>query len=199
MFHYLYKTQCTVDGSAYTGIHSSPSISWGDDGNYLGIRYQSAKMRDKVQQYGPQAFRTYIIECSADLAYIQTKLNAILSPELLAHPLCLNQPTVGALPGVPKSPEHREAMALAKIDNVNAMGHVKSEETKAAISEKKLAAELRWIHNPETGEQLQIPKSDLPLLETDGLRGFVLGKLKKSASIKKRKTKPVANSQDVFC
>ena len=166
MFFFLYKTQCLVDGSAYFGVQASSNVNWNEDNKVVG---GGLKLQQKINQFGRHRFRTSIEFCSTERDLVMKRLDDILSPQTLAHPLCLNGDYTK-----PKSEEHKENMAIAKIGNTNAFGHAKSEETKEELSKRNLALKMKWIHNPTTGEEMQMPKDEIE--ECGIITGFVLGR-----------------------
>jgi hypothetical protein len=174
-FHHLYRTQCLIDGAAYFGIASNDNPFYGQDGNFP-FAGAGRKLLEHFSKHGANNFRVNLIESSENYEKIKAHLDKILK-DVDGHPLSLNVSTAELgekmreiNTGVPKSEDHKEHIALAMIDNKNALGHVVTEDTKKQIRETK-KKRLKWIHNPDTNEELQI-EADETLL-----RGFKYGRL----------------------
>lgn len=190
MFNYVYRLQNLVDGSAFFGIKQTGDISWGEAGNFfsLGIRPGTKKFQQKVQQYGMKPWRISIMLCTTEKELAERELNRILE-STKGHPLSLNYDEAAHLEALSKNLE--KATAAAKEANT---GQERPKEVKKKISkavkkhmEKKAAdnaangkpdaplttgpADMRWIHNPETNEELMIYNDE------DILTGFVEGRL----------------------
>jgi hypothetical protein len=184
-YYVVFKTSLP-DGSAFFGIQQTTNPTFGSDGHpwtYLG---KGPKLAAKARQFGIHRLRPEVIQLYATYEEARRKLDTILTPATLADPLCLNMPPShgpehGArvsegLTGKSKSITHRLAISEAMVSNDNALGHVKSDEAKALISETKLSnstSKLKWYHNKSTGEQIQLEEDE------DCLTGFELGKLPK--------------------
>jgi hypothetical protein len=83
----------------------------------------------------------------------------------------INQRISEGLTGKPKSPEHRESIAVTQTGNQNALGTVMPEPAKLAIAESK--KKVKWYHNKLTNEEVQLEADEEPLT------GFELGRLPK--------------------
>jgi hypothetical protein len=171
-FYFLFKTMAP-DGSAFFGIHRSTNISWGTDGNPVKYIGNGPKLQAKVKQFGINAMRLEVLSVDGDYATIRKRLEAILTPATLADPRCLNMPLPvrnvkisEAMRDQSKSPEHREAIALAMVGNQNA-AKVSDDIEVGADDDNGMV----WYHNPATSEELQLEHDEEPLT------GFVKGKL----------------------
>jgi hypothetical protein len=176
MFFFLYKTQCLVDGSAYFNVQASRDLNWNENNQIVG---QGLKLVEKIKRHGKDKFRTTIELCSTERDLVMKRLNEILSPETLANPLCLN----GIVGAPPNDDEASHKKSLARLGKPSAAtGHVKSEESKAALSERNKALKMKWIHNPVTGEEMQMPMDEIA--ECGIITGFIMGRA--SAEIRKK-------------
>ncbi len=176
-YYYLFKTSAP-DGTAFFGIHRSISPSWGADGLPMEYIGNGPKLAAKARQFGMARLRTEVLHAAGTYEEVEHRLNQILTPATLADPRCLNMPREEinqniskAMIDVPKSAEHKEAIAEAMEDNKNALGHVKSEETREKIGEARKG--LKWYHNKSTGEEITLEEDE------EALTGFELGRLPK--------------------
>jgi hypothetical protein len=184
-FYHLFKTSAP-DGSAFFGIYKSTNPSWNQDGipiNYIG---SGAKLAAKAKRFGIHRLVTETIASAATYDELKPRLDRILTPATLADPLCLNMPMEDrnqkiseALTGKSKSEEHKESIAVAMVGNDNAIGHVKSDETKAAIGEAR--SKQKWYHNKTTGEEIILDEDE------EVLTGFELGHLPKELASRFKK------------
>ena len=181
-FYVLFKTTAP-DGSAFFGITRTQNPSYGNDGTPLQYIGNGPKLQQKARQFGIANLHCEVLQVDASYDIIRRRLDGILTPATLADPRCLNmsQPATNAkiseaLTDQTKSTSHKEAIAVSMVGNNNALGHVKSEETKVAIGEA--ISKSKHYHNPITGESI--------VLEADEevLTGFVLGKLPKNLQSK---------------
>ena len=193
-FYVLFKT-VAPDGSTFFGIHRTQNPTYGQDG--LPIEYigSGKRLQDKVRQFGIQSMSTEVIQIDGDYNTIKRSLDRILTPATLADPRCLNiapqvtaQNISEALTDKPKSEFHKVHISTAMYANDNAIGHVKSEEAKEAISETKSNQKLKWYHNPETAEEITLPEDE------DCLTGFVIGRLPKELKAKFNKERKASLS-----
>jgi len=185
-FYHLFKTTCIHDGSAFFGIHGNDDPMWDQNVDYVG---RGPKLFKKIDQYGGKAnfkfnFRVEVLFTTTSLAEAERHIKTILTPATYADPLCLNvspeemaETNRQSNLGVPKSELHKQVIATSLVGNNNALGAVASEEKKQAISDTRTNAKLKWIHNPETREELQLPADEIA--EGGMLTGFVLGRLPK--------------------
>jgi hypothetical protein len=177
-FHFLMKTQCLDDGAAYFFAHANENPNFGQDGNfpYAG---EGQKLMAKVAKHGRHRFRVSIEFSSTDAALVKKRLDEILA-QTDGHPLSLNmsKAEMSALnaennQGIPKHEDHIAAMREAKMGNQNLKGHVRPK--------------LKWIHNPDTNEEMQLEVGE------DLLTGFHFGRLKK----KNRPNGPKQSTVDI--
>lgn len=191
-FYILFKTTAP-DKSAFFGIHRTENPSYGQDGlpvTYLGT---GKKLQDKVKQYGIHSLTYDVLKVCATHGEAAAELAKILTPATMADPRCLNMPIPSrgekiseALTDLPKSPEHKEHISLAMQGNDNALGHVKSEETREVIAESK--SKVKWYHNKKTGEEIQLEQDE------EALTGFELGRLPKELHSRFKKDRKVVLS-----
>jgi len=188
-YYVLFKTTAP-DGSAFFGIHRTQNPSWGEDGQAISYIGNGPKLAAKARQFGISRLVTTVIALDPNYDVIRRKLDTILNPATLADPRCLNMPLPErnkaiseALSGQPKSEDHKEAIAVSMVDNQNALGHIKTEEARETIAESKTG--LKWYHNPETAEELQL------MADEDILTGFQLGRLPKELKSKFKKDRKV--------
>lgn len=194
-YYFLFKTSAP-DGSAFFGLHRSQNPSWGTDGtpiNYIG---NGLKLQQKAKQFGIHRLTTEVIMAAGTYDEVKIKLDSILTPATLADPLCLNmpQPVINqkisdALTGLSKSEGHKAAISTSMVFNENALGHVKTDETKAQIAEAH--KKMKWWHRKDTGEEIQLS------IDEEGLTGFELGRLPKEfAKNFKRNNKATMSDAD---
>jgi hypothetical protein len=193
-FYVLFKTTAP-DGSAFFGITRTQNPSYGQDGTPISYIGNGPKLQQKARQFGIQNLVCEVMQVDGSYDVIKRRLDQILTPATLADPRCLNmsQPATNAkiseaLTDQTKSQSHKEAIAVSMAGNSNALGHVKSEETKEIIG--KAIAKTKWYHNKNTGEQIQLDA------EEDALTGFELGKLPKELASKFKKDRKVELSDD---
>jgi len=179
LFYHLFKTTCTVDGSAYFGIRGNNDPMWDMRIDYVG---RGDKLRAKINQYGPRSFNTEVLYTSSDLPTVERYIKGILTPATYADPRCLNtsreeidNAIAEGKTGTTYSNDHKLSISISMQENENALGHVKSEESRAKSRETLLAKKLKWIHNKVTREEMQLSKEEID----DGmmLEGFELGRL----------------------
>lgn len=188
-FYHLFKTT-SPDGCAYFGIHGNESPDWGSI--YAPIDYigRGQKLLVKIAQYGLKNMKTEVLLTSSNLNELKNRIEQILTPATYADPLCLNisneemaRAVAAARLGTLHHPDTKTSISISMQDNQNALGHVKSDEVKANISNQKQAAGYKWTHNPETREEIMLEKDE------EILTGFVKGRLpfslKKKKAIKK--------------
>ena len=189
-FYHLFKTSCNVDGSAYFGIRGNNDPMWDERIDYVG---RGERLTAKIRQYGPHSMRTEVLFTSTNLEEVERRLKGILSPATLSDPRCLNlsqeqinERIADGKSGVKSTNDHKIAISISLLENENALGHVKSEESREQTRETLTNKKLKWIHNKETREELQITKDELD----DGgmLSGFELGRLPQK--LKKQGAKP---------
>ena len=190
MFYHLFKTSCTVDGSAYFGIRGNNDPMWDEHIDYVG---RGERLTAKIRQYGAATMRTEVLATSTDLPSIERQLAGILSPATLSDPRCLNisreeinNRISEGKSGVKSTEDHKIAISISLQENQNGLGHVKSEESRAQTRKTLSDKKLKWIHNKETREELQITKEEIDA--GDMLTGFVLGRL--PANLKKKGAAP---------
>ena len=180
-FYFLFKTTAP-DGSAFFGIHRSQNITWGTDGNPVNYIGTGPKLQAKVRQFGINRMRVEVLYTDPLYDNCKRRLDSILTPATLQDPRCLNVPLPErnqkiseALSDLPKSAEHKAAIAESMADNKNALGHVKGPEAIAAIAEAVSIHRTgtKWFHRKDTGEEIQLGQDE------DVLTGFELGRLPK--------------------
>lgn len=181
LFHHVFRTQCLIDGAAYFGITSSEDLSFPDKkyiphigGNGQHYPGRGPKLNEKIAQHGLHNFRFDVLHTSGSRDEAQRHLDRILA-ETIDHPLSLNvseeiraQRVSEALTGKPKEQTHKDSLSVAFRGNTRAFAHVKTEEAKQKIGEKR--SKLKWIHSPKTKE-IRTLEIGLPLPD-----GFIFGK-----------------------
>ena len=180
-FYHLFKTSCVVDGSAYFGIRGNNDPMWDERIDYVG---RGEKLQAKIRQYGPANMRTEVLFTSSHLPDVERRLQGILSPATLSDPRCLNisqqeinDRIADGKSGVKSSADHKIAISISLQENENALGHVKSEESREQTRTTLTNKKLKWIHNKETREELQMTTEEINA--GDMLPGFELGRLPK--------------------
>jgi hypothetical protein len=191
-FYALFKTTAP-DGSAFFGITRTQNPSYGQDGTPVNYMGNGPKLIAKARQYGGLSKFTHeVLSIESSYETQVQRLDRILNPATLADPRCLNMPRPDKLPkvsealsGKSKSEFHKMAISEGLIGNENFAGHVHSEETKEKIAESvsKARANLKYYHNPKTGEEITLEPDE------DVLTGFVAGKLPKELKGKLDKAK----------
>ena len=188
-FYVLFKTTAP-DGSAFFGITRTQNPSYGQDGAPLQYIGNGPKLQQKARQFGIQNLSCEVLQVDASYDLIRRRLDGILTPATLADPRCLNmsQPDTNkkiseALTDQTKSTSHKEAIAVSMVGNDNALGHVKSEETKEVIG--NAISKSKHYHNPSTGESIVLDADE------EVLTGFVLGKLPKELASRFKKDRKV--------
>jgi hypothetical protein len=184
MWHFVYKTTNLVNRRVYFGIHNSSDIFFGTDAYTDGYIGNTIEMNNDLKQLGRRAFLVESIEAFTDRAHADRLLSS-----LIANP--------------PPGSYHTNARSEAQKGLQNALGTVRSEEFKAAASERTIGegnpfygkqhstetksvlsdyrAQMKWINNNII--EKQIAKSDnIP-------DGFERGRLKRSSTIKVSVTK----------
>jgi hypothetical protein len=194
-FYHLFKTTCIRDGSAYFGIRENADPMWDEHVDYIG---NGPKLIAKINQYGgpqfiKQNFKVEVLYTSVHRDEVERQIAIILTPATYADPLCLNVSPVEtaakiaeAHTGLKQAELTKHTIASSMMRNDNALGHVKSEETKVAMAEERSKQKLKWIHNVKTREERQIPAEELEdVVIDDGTKvsgmitGFQLGRLPK--------------------
>lgn len=139
-FHYLFKTQCLVDGATFWGITSSPSADLGTPYQPMSFIGSGRRLEEHIRQFGISNFSVQILECSPDRAYIDRRRKQILTPEVLADPRCLNvseeeraSKISTALKEYAKTDDHKLSLSVSMQGNNNAEGTVLSDEHKAKV------------------------------------------------------------------
>jgi len=215
-FYFLFRTSAP-DGSAFFGIHRSENPSWGTDGSAINYIGNGPKLAQKARQFGIERLTTEVLFSDPVYDIVKRRLDQILTPATLSDPRCLNMPREEinkaiseGLKDKPKSEEHRLNIAHAMVQNDNALAHVKSDDTKDAISKamegnqnavksvdesskastKKAKTKLKWWHNKTTGEEVTLEE------EEEGLTGFELGRLPKeyAQNFKKDRKKELSDA-----
>ena len=186
-FYFLFKTMAP-DGSAFFGIHRSPNISWGTDGNPVRYIGSGVKLQQKVRQYGFGAMRLEVLSVDPSYDVIKERLSRILTPATLSDPKCLNMPLPEknariseAMKDLSKSTDHKTAIALAMVGNQNAVKPAGVEEAQPLQALDGMD-EVYW-HNPDTAEEILLEKDE------PGLTGFVKGRLPKAIHSKFNRNK----------
>ena len=130
MSHCVYKTTNQINGKFYIGVHDLNR-----SGNYLG---SGKRLLQAIKKYGRENFKQKI------LASFEIKNEAfdaeaeIVTRDLVRDRMCYNMALGGkggALrKGTNNSNEHNEKIRKALLQNTNALGHKKSDETRLKIS-----------------------------------------------------------------
>lgn len=175
--HYVFKAQCLNDGSAYFGSCSSDELDFKP--NDIPLPF-GRRLQEKIAKYGRHRIAIQVMFSSPLRDDVDKRLREILK-ETRNHPLSLNETSeelqaraIEAASG-PKSESHKASLSEALKGNQNGLGLVMSEEAKESIGQfqKKFRKGMKWIHNPETNEEMQLePDEEL-------LTGFKFGRLKK--------------------
>jgi hydroxypyruvate isomerase len=154
---------------------------WDERIDYIG---RGEKLAAKIRQYGPHNMYTEVLHTSTNYDEVERRLLGILSPATLSDPRCLNisQQEINdrissGKSGVKSSNDHKLAISVSLQENENALGHVKSEESREQTRQTLVDKKLKWIHNKSTREELQMTKEEIDA--GDMLPGFELGRLPK--------------------
>lgn len=192
MFHYVYKVQCLVDGSAYFGVKITPDINWGENPNFfaLGIRPTTRKFQAKVQKVGMKPWRLTILLCTTEKELAERDLNKILA-DTKGHPLSLNydedahmaalannqiKATAAAVEvntGTPRPPEVKKKISKAMKKHMEKQAAANAAAGKPEAPLTPGTSGMRWIHNAETNEEMMI------YIDEDIITGFTEGRLPK--------------------
>lgn len=191
MFYYVYRIQCLGDGSAFFGIKQTQAIDWGESGNFfsLGIRPQTKKFQERVTKFGIKPWRLTIYECTTEKERAEKNLENILA-QTRGHPLCLNYDPVAhkeavienlklADPSAANKDVPKPAAQKKKISKAmkKFMEKKKEENVAAGKPDAPLTtgpADMRWIHNKKTNEEMMIYNDE------DILTDFEEGRLPKA-------------------
>jgi hypothetical protein len=194
MWYFVYKTTNLVNKRIYFGMHYSSDIFFGTQEYIDGYIGNTIEMNSDLKQYGRKAFLVQSFEAFTDRAHAERLLSSLIA-------------------NAPPGSYHTNARSEAQKGLQNALGTVRSEEFKAAASERTIGegnpfygkqhstetksvlsdyrAQMIWINNNII--EKQIAKSDnIP-------DGFERGRLKRSSTIKVTVTKvkkPVENQVD---
>ena len=184
MWYFVYKTTNLVNNRVYFGIHQSSDIFYGTESYTDGFIGNTNEMNNDLRQYGRNAFLVQSIEAFSDRA---------LADRTLA-PLIAN---------APQGSYHTNARSEAQKGLQNGLGAVRSEEFKAAASERNSGdgnpfygkqhstetksvlsdyrTQMKWINNNIIEKQI---------LKSDNIpEGFERGRLKRSSTLKVTVTK----------
>lgn len=192
MFNYVYRIQNTIDGSAFFGIKQTNAIDWGESGNFfsLGVRPTTKKFNQKVQQYGIKPWRLTIYLCTTEAELAKRELDKILAATK-GSPLSLNYDEEAHLEALAKNLEKATAAAAEAHRGVPVPKETKKKISKAVKKfrdrQRKAnaangtpdaplttgPADMRWIHNANTSEEMMIYNDE------DILTGFTEGRLPK--------------------
>ena len=175
VIHHVFRAQCLDDGTAYFGCFSHEDPEYGRDGN-IPLNF-GKKLQEKIAKHGRHRFAV-TIWFSTPLREDALKKWRHLLKETCNHPMSLNESDdehsaaikVGMIDYFPDA-AHRQALSDAGKGTQNLLGHVHTDEAKAKISAARKV--MKWIHNPETNEEMQLE------LGEDLLTGFKFGRLKK--------------------
>ena len=162
MWHFVYKTTNLVIGRVYFGIHRSDDPFFGSEMYFDGYIGDTNEMNNDLKQFGRKAFLVQGIESFSDRARAEVRLSQFLGSNL------------------PPNSYHTNARSESHKGLQNALGTVRSEEFKQAVSErikgennpfygqkhtdntkeklKQHRASIMWINNGII--EKQIPKSD---------------------------------------
>ena len=184
MWYFVYKTTNLVNKRIYFGMHYSSDIFFGTQEYIDGYIGNTIEMNSDLKQYGRKAFLVQSFEAFTDRAHAERLLSSLIA-------------------NAPPGSYHTNARSEAQKGLQNALGTVRSEEFKAAASERTIGegnpfygkqhstktksvlsdyrAQMIWINNNII--EKQIAKSDnIP-------DGFERGRLKRSSTIKVTVTK----------
>ena len=180
MYYYLFKTQCQICGAAYFGIHGNKDPFFAD--NPLPLMGVGKKLVQHYSVHPKQRHTTSLVDVFTSMDLAEKRLTAILTPDVLKDSRCLNiDPAETAEKmrqinfGVPKSDSHRAGIAVAVTGTQRALGGMQG-SPEARAKAKKTQATIKWISRDDTGEEMQMPVSEI---EECGMpTGFKLGRLK---------------------
>lgn len=193
MWHFVYKTTNLVNNRVYFGIHYSNDPFFGTESYFDGFIGNTNEIANDLKQYGRKAFLVQSFEAFQNREHAERLLSG-----LIANP--------------PPGSYHTNARSEAQKGLQNALGTVRSEEFKAAASERTMGegnpfygkqhstetksvlsdfrTQMKWINNNII--EKQIAKSDnIP-------DGFVRGRLKRNSTMRVSVTKvkkPVENQE----
>lgn len=139
-FHYLFKTQCLIDGASFWGVTSSESMELGTPNQPMTYIGSGAKLKAHIEKYGISNFSVQVLECSPDRAFIERRRNQVLTPEILKDPRCLNtskeewaKNISTGMTDLPKSEDHKLSLSVSMQGNTNAEGTVLTPEHKEKV------------------------------------------------------------------
>jgi hypothetical protein len=139
-YHYLYKI-VRNDGKYYIGIHSTDNLNDG----YFG---SGKRLWQSIKRHGKGAHKKTILEFAPSRTALKERELALVNPETMKDPLCMNLAQGGGAGpakhsdatkskmsairrGVPKSEAHRKAISLS---HAGKEGHKHTPEAKAKVS-----------------------------------------------------------------
>lgn len=174
-YHFVYRTERT-DGSRryYIGVHSADELS--DD--YLG---SGSTLRKSVKKYGKEAHTRKILQLCETREEAVLLEKQIVTPEMLADPLCMNIAPGGAY--VKKRKEHPSAAANRSA----ALRAFYQSDASISAKAKISAANLNRKPTPEAISNMRAAaKARMSRMKADGSWEIVKAKNAASASGKKQ-------------
>ena len=167
MLFFVFKVVHLNSGKFFVGFHGSPD-PWFATPNgrdpYLG---QNPDLTYLIQRDGRSAFHISQMFCGAEQPAREFYRRTLAS--VIQNPMCLNG-QVGSLPGVPKSEEHKAAIAetlrTVMQGNANQVGNEPLPEGKCR----------KWINNGVEEYLATLDKGLKPTLPD----GYKLGRLRKA-------------------
>lgn len=149
MYHYIYKTTCTITGRYYIGMHTSDNLN----DSYLG---SGIILLHSIKKYGRANHMKEIICYCESRQTLQDKERELVNEDIISDPLCMNLKIGGeggGQRGVKKSVKTVEKMRKARQlliaqgwtmpeESINKMkakntGRTHSAETKQKMSESR--------------------------------------------------------------
>ncbi len=191
-FHYLFRSTYKPTGHTYMGIHSSDDPNFGSEYYHDAFIGSGARFKEFIKALqamhhltAPQIRSNFVVEVLLGGTFEQCKHRYDQFDIPYTHPLCLNLKE-GAPSGVPKTPEHIEAMSSALKEamkgNSNVVGTVKVTEDGDAITPEVREAiestkhKIKWINNKIESKSVALP------IDSEGRvivpEGWVLGQLR---------------------
>lgn len=190
-YNFVYKTTNNLNGDYYYGVHSTNNL---DDG-YMG---SGVRINRSINKYGKENFTREIVQFFSNVKCAFSLEMAIVTPELIEDPHCLNLATGGFggyVPGHNHSEETKQKMRhshnmsdnnrqkLSDIAKQN-KGRKHSEETKQKIS--KNSAFKDPIKRQVVIEKLRMKKTGKPISDKhkQSISTGLKGKIKSSEHLK---------------
>lgn len=186
MQHILYKTICKPTDEFYVGIHSTDNVNDG----YLG---SGVMLRERIKEYGREAFRQEILFLCDDRATLELLEDVIVKP-LLVNPICLNMVGGGSKGWYKNTSKKKAELIKAKISKSN-----KGKKTHLSTLTFEERSELAGRNRPKinatikkkTDEKYQKLISVADFSDVDFTRYGWVGEVAKRINIKPQKVNKI--------